>query len=344
MLAGRRPADEVLQSDDSSPRSLLRGALYAPVLMMFWFAPPLAAWHCAGAGEGAVLQLLRLPDELARVSRLRRGRPRWSRWSCRSRCCSVLMLLSLKVGARCRWCSRCCCVLLPTLFASFYASYRDVFGVEPAMSRVREIPYNYTSFSDREIVLRLLGRGGVAAGERAARRAPHRPLRAHALRGAGRDLGDPAQPLPPGRAPRAGPSAAHEALGGHAPPPRRDRGAARRQPCKVARLLELTRDAVDRFEDEFAADARAARAGAAPPRARHAPRQHPVRRLRARLARHRRHRLARRDALRGGHARHRGGDARHREGADRRSASPSSRAAAARAIPAARSRSTAARR
>ena len=27
----------------------------------------------------------------------------------------------------------------------------------PLSSRVREIPYNYTSFSDREIVLRLLG-------------------------------------------------------------------------------------------------------------------------------------------------------------------------------------------
>src|ERR1700682_6814625 len=27
----------------------------------------------------------------------------------------------------------------------------------PLLSRVREIPYNYTSFSDREIVLRLLG-------------------------------------------------------------------------------------------------------------------------------------------------------------------------------------------
>ena len=28
------------------------------------------------------------------------------------------------------------------------------------MSRVREIPYNYTSFSDREIALRLLGAEG----------------------------------------------------------------------------------------------------------------------------------------------------------------------------------------
>ena len=28
------------------------------------------------------------------------------------------------------------------------------------MKRIREIPYNYTSFSDREIVLRLLGAEG----------------------------------------------------------------------------------------------------------------------------------------------------------------------------------------
>ncbi len=29
-------------------------------------------------------------------------------------------------------------------------------------ARLREIPYNYTSFSDREIVIRLLGERGVA--------------------------------------------------------------------------------------------------------------------------------------------------------------------------------------
>ena len=63
--------------------------------------------------------------------------------------------------------------------------------------------------------------------------------------------------------------------------------------------------------------ARAARQGAAAPVARHAARQHPVRRLRARLARHRRHRLARRDAVRGAHAGHRGRDRPHGEGAHR---------------------------
>ena len=34
----------------------------------------------------------------------------------------------------------------------------DVDGPQAAAPRLREIPYNYTSFSDREIVIRLLGR------------------------------------------------------------------------------------------------------------------------------------------------------------------------------------------
>ena len=61
MITGRRPADEVLQSDEFLGALVLAAPLYTPVLMMFWFAPPLAAWHDAGAGQGAVLQLLRLP-------------------------------------------------------------------------------------------------------------------------------------------------------------------------------------------------------------------------------------------------------------------------------------------
>src|SRR5258708_6479625 len=34
---------------------------------------------------------------------------------------------------------------------------QDTAGRESGISRLREIPYNYTSFSDREIVMRLLG-------------------------------------------------------------------------------------------------------------------------------------------------------------------------------------------
>jgi hypothetical protein len=45
--------------------------------------------------------------------------------------------------------------------------------------RLREIPYNYTSLSDREIVIRLLGE---ASWELLGQlRAAHRPVGAHAL-------------------------------------------------------------------------------------------------------------------------------------------------------------------
>ena len=65
--------------------------------------------------------------------------------------------------------------------------------------RLREIPYNYTSFSDREIVIRLLGARAWEVLGLLRERAPHRPLGAHALRGARRHLGRPAQPLSAGR-------------------------------------------------------------------------------------------------------------------------------------------------
>jgi hypothetical protein len=128
MLGGKRPADEVLQSEDFLTALACAAALYVPVLMMFWFAPPLAAWHGAGPAKalffsffaclmnwraffayGAASALLVLALPLALLS--------------------VLMLLSFKVAAI-SFVFPLLIVLLPTLFASFYASYRDVFGTE----------------------------------------------------------------------------------------------------------------------------------------------------------------------------------------------------------------------
>ncbi len=51
MLTGGRPADEVLQSDEFVMALACAAALYTPVMMMFWFAPPLAAWHSVGAAK-----------------------------------------------------------------------------------------------------------------------------------------------------------------------------------------------------------------------------------------------------------------------------------------------------
>ena len=128
MLGGKRPADEVLQSEAFLTALACAAGLYVPVLMMFWFAPPLAAWHGAGPvkalffsffaclmnwraffayGAASALLVLALPLALL----------------------SVLMLLSFKVAAI-SFVFPLLIVLLPTLFASFYASYRDVFGTE----------------------------------------------------------------------------------------------------------------------------------------------------------------------------------------------------------------------
>ena len=146
--------------------------------------------------------------------------------------------------------------------------------------RLREIPYNYTSFSDREIVIRLLGRADVAAARRAARRAPHRALGAHAVRGAGRHLGRRAQSLPAGRPARQSDAAA--AAGRRAaPPPARDRQAARgarrrrrrRATRKVAQLDRRRARAPSTASPRaFAATARLAQAHAARADALHAPR------------------------------------------------------------------------
>jgi hypothetical protein len=128
MLTGKRPDDEILQSDAFLSALLLAAALYAPVLMMFWFAPPLAAWHGIAplkalffsffacllnwrpfVAYGAVSALFGLVLPLLLLL--------------------LLMLASFKIAAT-SLIFPLLLVLLPTLFASFYASYRDIFGAE----------------------------------------------------------------------------------------------------------------------------------------------------------------------------------------------------------------------
>jgi len=119
------------------------------------------------------------------------------------------------------------------------------------MSRVREIPYNYTSFSDREIAIRLLGAEGwqLVAELREERRTGRSSRMLYEVLGEiwaiqrNPYLEEELLNRPKRR---------EEALGGM----RRRLGeieARRAGNLKVARLLELTREAVDRFEEEFAA-------------------------------------------------------------------------------------------
>ena len=132
MLSARRPDEEVLHSDAFLAALGAAAALYTPVLMMFWFAPPLAAWHGTAPAKalffsffaclmnwraflayGAVTAVVALALPLAVVS--------------------VVALASLGLPAM-SLVFPLLIVLLPTLFASFYASYRDVFRPDPRTS------------------------------------------------------------------------------------------------------------------------------------------------------------------------------------------------------------------
>lgn len=131
MLTGERPADEVLQSGEFFSALMTAAFLYAPVMMLFWFAPPLAAWHSTGAVKGlffsaiaclmnwraflvygAVTALVTLVVPFVVLSALMVV----SGGALRVPVTALVFPLLI--------------LLLPTLFASFYVSYRDVFGVE----------------------------------------------------------------------------------------------------------------------------------------------------------------------------------------------------------------------
>jgi hypothetical protein len=100
--------------------------------MMFWFAPPLAAWHGVAPAKalffsffaclmnwraflayGAVTAVVAIALPLAVVT--------------------IVTLASISVPAM-SLVFPLLIALLPTLFASFYASYRDVFGGAQASS------------------------------------------------------------------------------------------------------------------------------------------------------------------------------------------------------------------
>ncbi len=128
MLSGKLKPDE-LNPAAILPPLLVAAVLYTPVMMAFWFAPPLAAWHSLGAGKAlffsfyaclvnwraflgygalATLLMVLLPFvALAILVLLTGGQVQLS----------IMGLLAALL-----------IVLLPTLLASFYASYRDVFA------------------------------------------------------------------------------------------------------------------------------------------------------------------------------------------------------------------------
>ncbi len=129
VLAGRAPEGELPPADLLLPIAVF-ALSYAPVLLMFWFAPPLAAWHSTGAlkalffsfvaclmnwraflSYAATVVVMMMAVPLAALLALRAFGAELG-----VAVASLVFPLLL--------------MMLPTLFASFYVSYRDVFGVE----------------------------------------------------------------------------------------------------------------------------------------------------------------------------------------------------------------------
>ncbi|MBS0335883.1 MAG: hypothetical protein JSS40_03540 [Proteobacteria bacterium] len=134
MVTGARPTNEVLQSDGFLLALAISATLYMPVMMLMWFAPTLVAWHAMPVakalfyslfaclmnwraftvyGAASALVLIVLPFFVLILLLLASGgtlRP------------AVMAILFPLVFS-----------LMPVMFASFYASYRDIFseGKEP---------------------------------------------------------------------------------------------------------------------------------------------------------------------------------------------------------------------
>ena len=141
MLAGQRPSEEQLQSGEIVSAMLLAGALYVPVMMLFWFAPVLAAWHAMGPAQAlfysffaaamnwrallgyfvvAAAVTVVIPFLLLGALMLASGgRPKYN---------VMALIFPLLL------------FLLPTLFASFYASYRDVFRTDDGAEALTRLP------------------------------------------------------------------------------------------------------------------------------------------------------------------------------------------------------------
>ena len=128
MLSGQRPDEDVLHSDAFFGALVWAMTLYAPVMLAFWFAPPLVAWHSAGMAKslffsffaclmnwkaflayGAVTLMVTLVIPFVALTAVAFATGGAIKLS-------APLVFPLLI------------ILLPTLFASFYASYRDIFG------------------------------------------------------------------------------------------------------------------------------------------------------------------------------------------------------------------------
>jgi hypothetical protein len=131
VLFARGGAQEAGDPGDALLLGMLASAvLYLPTMMMLWFAPVLVAWHAVHPAKALFYSLVAFwLNRLAFIAyALVLGLGLFLAMG------SVVLLVSLLPGEAPAFNPRSlvlpmALVLLPTLFASYYASYQDVFSV-----------------------------------------------------------------------------------------------------------------------------------------------------------------------------------------------------------------------
>lgn len=129
LFAPPRAPEDGARGDALLLGMLASAALYLPTLMMLWYAPVLVAWHAVHPAKALFYSLVAFwlnrrafivyALALALVLFLAMG--------------AVVLLVALMPGEAPAFNARAlvfplALVILPTLFASYYASYQDVFG------------------------------------------------------------------------------------------------------------------------------------------------------------------------------------------------------------------------
>jgi hypothetical protein len=126
LLTSKRPPPELIQSGELGAAALVATVLYVPVTIVFWFAPPLAAWHGSPPAKAMFFSVAAV----------------LMNWRAFVTYGAVMMLATFVLAGVALMSSAALklppaalaflvmILLLPMVFASFYVSYRDVFGVE----------------------------------------------------------------------------------------------------------------------------------------------------------------------------------------------------------------------
>jgi hypothetical protein len=129
LATGKRPTPEIVRSDAFLAAMLLGAVLYLQVMMMFWFSPVLVAWHGVPVPKAlffsffAVLMNWRAYIAYGIVTALVTVVMPFA----------TLLAMTALSGGKAQPTATgllfpLLLIIMPTLFGSFYASYRDIFG------------------------------------------------------------------------------------------------------------------------------------------------------------------------------------------------------------------------